>query len=62
MDVHTEKKILENIAALNITRIMVTHRHGAALYADRIYDVARGEYWPKEDRAALRNETAVMAR
>lgn len=61
MDVQTEKKILENISALKITRIMVTHRYGAAFCADRIYDVARGEYCVKEDRVSLQNEITSVA-
>lgn len=46
LDVQAESEVLRNIAALKMIRIMVTHRHGAATFADRIYDVARGAFVP----------------
>jgi ATP-binding cassette subfamily B protein RaxB len=42
MDSETESEVLQTIRDLKITRIMVTHRPSAAMYAGRIFDLHSG--------------------
>jgi ATP-binding cassette subfamily B protein RaxB len=48
IDVATEAAIFQNLKALNVTRIVVTHRHEAAKYADRVFDLRKRDFLAPE--------------
>lgn len=54
LDPALEKRINANLAALNITRVIVTHRHSMLPYADRIVQLRDGKLTPVRLKAAPR--------